>query len=243
MESQKKQNKTTSRRSQALLPQPSKGKGFPSPATFLSERKATKMATKKRATIKSSVYENNEWKTIWLDDDGFERITTDCFSKTKEEAEQKALEMANEYLNPKPVTTRGPRMTSILIDEANEEPGQKADASLERASQMSKAELFLRELQATDEDDYKVLSDRIAALVEEVGVGMKATELTLYEVYSLTNKIEEELQQKEIDEDIENRHQEEQQQLNPDKQKYEISCDCGGFDKDCSECDGTGYTA
>lgn len=62
------------------------------------------------------------------------------------------------------------------------------DAALDRASQMSKAELFLRELRATDDDDYAILSDRIAALVEELG--MEAAELTIYELYSMTNKIE-----------------------------------------------------
>lgn len=65
---------------------------------------------------------------------------------------------------------------------------KQADAALEKASRMSKAELFLRELRAEDEDDYNVLRDRVAALVEESSC--EAVGMSLYQLYELTNKIE-----------------------------------------------------
>lgn len=125
------------------------------------------------------------------------------------------------------------------IAETNEEA--TAEAALERASQMSKAELFLRELRAEDEDDYKVLSNRIAALVEELR--MEAIEMSIYQLFELTNKIENRISV--------NKFWREELGLNADKivptkersidGSTEEPCDCGGEDENCSECDGTGY--
>lgn len=76
---------------------------------------------------------------------------------------------------------------------------QKADAALDRAAQKSKIDLFLRELQATDFEDYNVIRDRVAAIVEELE--MEAAELTVFDIYELCSQ---------IDEDVEGRYEDEQ---------------------------------
>ena len=65
---------------------------------------------------------------------------------------------------------------------------------------MPKIELFLRELQATDFEDYNVVRDRVAAIVEELE--MKAATATILDLYEICSR---------IDEDIEGQYEDEEE--------------------------------
>jgi len=69
---------------------------------------------------------------------------------------------------------------------------QEADVVLDKVSKLSGVEFFLRELQATDTDDYNVIRDRVAAIVEELK--MEAAEATVLRLYEICSQIDEDVE-------------------------------------------------